>query len=51
MTVQPPTTRFKIIFASDTLSLTALISFGLGVEMSSRASLTTAMMAAEITSD
>jgi hypothetical protein len=39
MKVQFPTTRFKIIFANDTLSETVLKSRGLGVEISSRASL------------
>ena len=37
-------TRFKIIFASDTLSATVLKSRGLGVEMSSRANRTAAMI-------
>ncbi len=48
--ITPPTTRFRIIFANDTLSPIVLSNRGLGVEMSSRASLTAAIMAAAITS-
>jgi hypothetical protein len=46
---QPADTRFKIILASKTLSATALKTRGLGVLMSSRASLTAAMIEAAIT--
>ena len=50
MTAQLPTTRFRIILASATLSPTVLKSRGLDVLISSRAERTAAMMAAAITS-
>ena len=47
-TLYLPTTLFKIIRASPTLSATAAITRGLGVSMLSRASRTAAMIAAQI---
>jgi hypothetical protein len=45
-----PVTRLRIILASATLSPMAVVSRGLGFEMSSRASRTAAMIADAMTS-
>jgi hypothetical protein len=47
-TFRYPTTRFRIIFASPTLSATAGTTLGVGTSMVSRASLTAQMMEAQI---